>query len=257
MQPEGQTSFADALIHPDAPLPAGIVDPEGKPSPKRFAVYRNNVIVSLTEALSASFPAVAALVGEEFFKGMAQVYIRQTPPTSPLLNQYGREFCDFITAFEPARGLPFLADVARIDRAWLDAYHAADTAPLDPASLAGMDEEMLMQSHFLATPATSALASRYPIADIWTAAKAGNAAANISRDQGQGVLIARPDIEVGVHKLNTAEAVFFSALIEGMVLGDAAEQALEADAAFDLGRALGLAFSSGAFASVKNEGKGR
>jgi len=254
MRPEGQTRFADALIHPDAPLPEGIVDPEGRPAPKRFAVYRNNVIVSLTEALAASFPAVQALVGEAFFKGMAQAYIRKTPPTSPLLNQYGRDFDEFIAAFEPANGLPFLADIARIDRAWLNAYHAMDALPLDPASLAGMDEEKLMQGRFTPAPATSVLKSDFPIADIWTAAKASNAAADIAQDQAQGVLVARPDIEVGVHKLTAAEPDFFQALIGEATLGDATEQALEADAVFNLGKALGLAISSGAFTGFKTEG---
>ena len=80
-----QSAFAEALLDPDRPLPAGIIDPDGAPAPKRFAVYRNNVTVSLIEALAAGFPVVQRIVGEEFFGAMACEFVRAHPPGSPLV----------------------------------------------------------------------------------------------------------------------------------------------------------------------------
>ena len=40
-----QTAFAEALLDPAAPVPAGITTARGAPDATRFAVYRNNVIV--------------------------------------------------------------------------------------------------------------------------------------------------------------------------------------------------------------------
>lgn len=251
MPHKGQSQFADALIDPDAPLPEGIVDPDGKPAPKRFAVYRNNVIVSLTEALMASFPAVTALVGEDFFKQMARIFVQATPPSGPLLNEYGRDFPDFVAGFEPAQGLPFLPDVGQLDRAWLDAYHAADALPLDPAQLSGIDEAALVEMRFLPHPAMRLVVSQFPVVDIWNAGKSGQAAAGVDPTLHQTALVVRPDIEVGVHALTSAEGVFFSSLADGARLGEAAEAATSADAVFDLLRVLGLVISTGAFTSIQ------
>ena len=68
------------------------------------------------------------ITGVEFFRAMARFHIRETPPASPLLFEYGRDFPAFIERYEYAQGMPWLADVARIERAWLDAYHAADVS---------------------------------------------------------------------------------------------------------------------------------
>ena len=95
-------------------------------------MYRNNVTVSLIDALAAVYPAVQRITGVDFFRAMARFHVRATPPTSPLLFEYGRDFPAFIEGYEYAQAMPWLADTARIERAWLDAYHAADAEPLSP-----------------------------------------------------------------------------------------------------------------------------
>ena len=119
----GQADLAAALLAPERAAPAGLA-PQA-----RLAVYRNNVVVSLTDALAAAYPAVLSLVGERFFKAAAGVYVRAEPPRSPVLITYGQSFAQFLEGFAPAAKLPFLADVARLERLWLEAYHAADAAP--------------------------------------------------------------------------------------------------------------------------------
>ncbi len=131
---ERQRGFAAALLDAALPMPQGLVGPDGEPSPKRFAVYRNNVVVGLTETLKDAFPAVRRIVGPEFFQAMARAYVVLEPPRSPILLDYGAGFPDFIGPFEPAAVLPYLADVARIERAWAEAYHAPEAPPIDPAA---------------------------------------------------------------------------------------------------------------------------
>src|ERR1700735_2019233 len=70
-----QSAFANALLKPEEAAPLGLRDPYGRPAPKRFAIYRNNVVAGLIEALKASFPVVRRVTGEEFFKAMARVYV--------------------------------------------------------------------------------------------------------------------------------------------------------------------------------------
>lgn len=126
-------AFAAALLNPDLPPPTGLCARNGSDPSIRFAVYRNNVIFSLIDALADSFPVVQMLVGETFFRAMAREFAYQYPPRSPVLAQYGADFPGFIGDFQPAASLPYLADVARLEYAYIQAYHAADAAAL-PAS---------------------------------------------------------------------------------------------------------------------------
>ena len=75
------------------------------------------------------------------------VFVREQPPRSPLLAIYGDEFADFIAAFEPARELPYLADVARLEAARTRAYHAADATPLDAGRLRGARRRLTLGRH--------------------------------------------------------------------------------------------------------------
>ena len=92
---ELQQAFSNALKDPEEPTPSSVAGRPGENPAKRFGVYRNNVTVSLVEALIAAFPAVHRLVGDEFFKAMARVYVGLHPPRSPLMFAYGQDFPDF------------------------------------------------------------------------------------------------------------------------------------------------------------------
>src|SRR5215471_6617276 len=98
----------------DAPL-AALVRADGIAFDGRLKVYRNNTFSSLTAALKDSFPVVCQLVDERFFGYAAQEYIRTHPPRAPRLAEYGEDFADFLAGFEPARRLPYLSDVARLE----------------------------------------------------------------------------------------------------------------------------------------------
>jgi hypothetical protein len=161
-------AFSEALLDPSLPPPDGVIGPQGKQAAKRFSVYRNNVSVSLVNALADIFPTVQRLVGEAYFRAMARVYVQQHPPKSQLIFEYGQDFADFVADFEPARHLVFLPDVARLERLWLDAFHAADATPLDATVLATIPPEQLAGLRFTVHPAvrssrTTARADRLPI----------------------------------------------------------------------------------------------
>src|SRR5437016_5251965 len=109
--------FATALADPARAIPVDVVGPRGKAAIQRYNVYRNNVTVSLIDALAAIYPAVQRITGVEFFRAMARFHVRATPPTSPLLFEYGRDFPAFIEGYEYAQDMPWLGDTARIERA--------------------------------------------------------------------------------------------------------------------------------------------
>jgi len=156
---ELQADFAAALADPTLPAPAG--------SGRRFDAHRNNRAVSLIEALEASFPVVRRLVGNDFFRAAAKAYIRRHPPRTPVLLLYGETFGAFLEGFEPARGVAYLGDVARLEWARLNAFHAADAEPLSLARLAEVPQERLADLRFTLHPSLQLLASRWPVASLW------------------------------------------------------------------------------------------
>ncbi len=205
-----QTYFSAALLDPDLPAPAGLHTCNGSDPERRFAVYRNNVLHSLTDALAHTFPVTQALVGEEFFRAMAHIYVRANPPRSPILAYYGQGFADFVAGFAPAASLPYLPDVARLEMARVEVYHAVDEPGLTPQGLAqavarhhGCTASLLQL-----TPAVQLLRSRHPVVSVWSAHQTDTVDLSaIDWNSAQAALICRNDeLEVLVIPLDAEAA---------------------------------------------------
>ena len=102
--------FVPALLDPQSAVPEGLVDVEGRAAGKRFDVYRNNVVVSLSAAMAVGFPVIEKLVGAPFFSAMAGVFVRAHPPRSPVLAMYGAAFPEFLESF-PILGWGRVAEI--------------------------------------------------------------------------------------------------------------------------------------------------
>jgi hypothetical protein len=244
------TAFASALTDPDRETPSVVTGPNGKAAIKRYNVYRNNVTASLIDALAAVYPAVQRITGVEFFRAMARFHVRATPPASPLLFEYGRDFPAFIERYEYARSMPWLADTARIERAWLDAYHASDAEPLSPAALASVPPGRLADVVFTAHPATRIICSRFSAVTIFAANSNAAPVGRIEAATPEDALITRPDLDVVVRHLPPGGAVFLNCLISGRSLGEASASALEASPAFDIAAGIAGIIEAGAFTGV-------
>ncbi|MBT8408635.1 MAG: DNA-binding domain-containing protein [Alphaproteobacteria bacterium] len=247
--PVSQGAFTAALLSPDLPVPEGLSNPDGGPATKRFDVYRNNVIVSLTDALKTGFPVTLKLLGETFFTAMAGVYVRQHPPQSPLMMFYGAEMPGFLEGFEPVGKLGYLPDIARLELALREAYHAADAAPLDPAALQALDPEQLVASRPRLAPAVRVLRSRWPIHALWRF----NMAEGAPKPQmaSEDVLISRAEFDPEITRLAPGAAAFFESLAQDASLGDAVDAATAEATDFDLTTTLGIALSSGALTELR------
>ena len=246
------SDFTPALLDPERPPPEVVSGPNGKAAVKRYNVYRNNVTVSLINALAATFPATQRITGADFFRAMARFHVRATPPASPLLFEYGHDFADFIERYEYAQSMPWLADVARIERAWLDAYHAADAEPMTPQSLASIPPENLADTVFTPHPATRIVQSRFPAISIFVANRNDSPVSLIEATEPEDSLVTRPGLEVTVRHLPSGGAAFLSHLIVGETLGAAAAAAIADNPQFDLSANIAGMIEAGAFTSVNH-----
>lgn len=227
--------FSNAILDPARPVPQGVVGPDGLPSSRRFAVYRNNVVVGLIEALAAAYPAVERLVGAPFFKAMAAAYAVRHPPSSPIMLDYGKGFADFIATFVPASSAPYLADVARIERAWLETYHEREAVPAPPEQLATIPPERFGDVVLDLHPAIRLVGSPFPAVTIWRMNIVGGTAEPVDSDAGgERALIVRTGAEVEIRRLAADTFTFVGALQHGSTPTAAARRASRANPGFDL-----------------------
>lgn len=232
---EIQRGFAAAVLDPSLPTPVGLVGPDGRPSALRFGVYRNNVIVGLIQTLKDAYPAVHRIVGSEFFHAMARAYVVVEPPRSPMLVDYGAGFPDFVGRFEPAAVLPYLSDVARIERAWTEAYHSVDAAPIGPCAFSKIDPSLLPDVSLVLHPSVRIVRSRFAALTIWQMNVEGGVPSQVDlASDGEDVLVLRPEAEVEVRSIPEGSPDFIRALSSGRSVSAAFVQALVANPGFDL-----------------------
>ena len=240
-----ETGFRSALLRGDAPVPEGLTDGAGRPAGRRYDVYRNNVAVALREALETGFPAVARLIGPENFARAAGMFLRSHPPTSPVMMEYGAGFPEFLEGIEALRGIGYLGDVARLELALRQSYHAADAPALDATRLAGMDEVALMGARLVPAPALRLLCSSWPLLSIYRFTMETGRPKPPAR--AEAVVITRPDFDPVPHLLPPGGAGFLAALTRGETFGAAVEAA---GPGFDLSATLSLLLRQGAFSDL-------
>lgn len=243
-----QSEFAKGLLDPNLLPPEGVVGPNGRPAGKRYDVYRNNVVVSLTEALTSAYPVIKAIVGDEFFNAMAGVHVRTHPPKSPLMIYYGEDFPSFLTRFPPASHLGYLPDVARVELSRRQAYHSADVFPCPPEKLTKLDGNRIYDARLVLHPSIKIVRSRYPVYSIWRY--------NSTDDKSpigearEITMISRPSDEVIMQNPGVGTAMFIESLMTDP-LGVAMDKAKAAQADFDLAGNLTELLSAGLLVDIK------
>lgn len=244
-----QDAFARALVAEPAEADDCVAALAAQPA---FAVYRNTVMKGCVDALEANFPAVARLVGEEWFRAAAAVYGRAELPAEPSLLAYGGSFPAFLARFEPAAALPYLPEVARLDRLWTESHAAADDPVLDRSAFARLAPESLGDAVLEPHPAARwAWFDAIPAFTIWSRNRGEPCPDAEIAWRGEGALLTRPVGAVQWLAVDKAACRFLDACALGAPLSQALEGALEADANANLVRLVNALLDAGAFARIR------
>ncbi|MDP2333905.1 MAG: DNA-binding domain-containing protein [Reyranella sp.] len=250
--PDLQAAFAAHVVGGDrADLAAAVVS-DSISAEARLRVYRHHVTYSLGTALTATFPTVQALVGDGFFRTMAGRFVARELPAQPVLSEYDAGFPEFVAGYEPASGLPYLADLARLDWALNVAFHSPVDRRLAAADLAAIAVEQLPSLSIALSAGAALIRSRYPIDRIWNASQPGASAETVDLAAGRADLLVlrRPD-DAAFVVLDTGEAAFVASLAEGTSLEIAAEQATSTEPSFELSTAFARLLALEAFAALQ------
>jgi hypothetical protein len=251
--PDIQRYFAAYALHGEGLMQIStIVKDNGLSAEQRLSVYRNNTQLGLTEALREGYPVVDKLIGSACFNQIARDYIRQHPPTLGCLLYFGKAFAGFIAGYPSLAPLPYLADVARLEWFWQEAFHEAEAKALRLNDLAQVAPEQYPDLSLQLHPSARLLVSSYPVLAIWQSNQDGYQGDGII-DLNLGnccVLIFRPALEVLIFTLSAGEFQLFSCLQQGQTLTGAAVEAANKDSGFNLTDILQRWFSCGLFTGV-------
>lgn len=250
-----QRSFTEFLLaapgtRPVATLCNTIREPTVS-AERRLAIYKNNVYTQLIEALRDSYPAVHRLTGPPFFRFAATEYLIAHPPRSPTLLACGADFPAFLESFEPANSVPYLPDVARLERLYLEAYHAAEALPLAKAAFAKHLSERMTQPALLLHPSARLMTSPFPVSRIWEVNVRSSTFEGKQKIPGgaENLLIVRPRATVEVRRVSRGAYAAVAALEQGLSIHDALVAGAETDPGIDLDRHLLSLADGGTFCS--------
>lgn len=243
-----QDDFAYALLATDDAASPALATITAQPA---FAIYRNTVIKGCIDALQANYPAINRIVGEEWLRAAAAIYVRDALPGLPMLLQYGADFADFLETFEPAAELPYLPGVARLDRFWTEAHAAASEDRLIPAALTQLATQNFFRARLLPHAATRwAWFADAPIYTIWSRNRCDTVVDGDIEWQAEGALLTRPLDVVQWRALDRAGCAFLDACAARGTVADAAQAALEAKPDADLGQLMAGLLDAGAFSHL-------
>jgi hypothetical protein len=235
-----QRAFLAALVTGDDARAAALVRPGNCGAEARLGIYRHTMRGNRRAALRSAYPVVAALVGEAFFDEAADRFAEAEPSRSGDLHRFGPGLAAFLAAYPHAAGLPYLPDVARLEWAWHESFHAAEHAPLDFARLAGVPEERYGDLRFRLHPSARLVRSGHPVLAIWNAhQEGGTGAADVDLDAGgERVLVFRGDADTRMFALPEADWSLLAGMEQGAALDDLAALPLPPDEGDFLGAAL-------------------
>jgi hypothetical protein len=239
---ELQMQLRRAVLGGDTAELVGAIRGDDLDPAARLRIYRNHAFATLGAILEGAFPVVCRLVDKRFFAYAAHEYLREHPPHSRCLVEYGADFADFLANFEPCKDLPYLADVARFEWALNTAATVPEASPLKIGVLATVPPEGASLLKISLQPSVSYFASGWPIDAIWLANQQKKARPVDLASGGTTIEIRRAGEGFSWQRLDPSAFAFRRALAEGFALGTAAAIAA-ADPAFDLAAALDGVFA--------------
>lgn len=249
-----QRGFADAVLGRSDAV-AEWVDGAGLEPAARLRIYRHSVAATQADALRDSYPAVLALVGEDFFQRLAARHAQQFPSTVGNLQHYGGSLDQCIDDTPAAHALGYLADVARLEWRRQLAALAPDASALDAGPLnaaMGVEPENL---RLILHPSLHLLRSGYAVLSLWQWCQAPDDTPPDPRSSGEHVLIWRDEDAVAMAVVEPATLACIEALSAGRSVAAANAAGCDMDGQFDIQPCLGDLLAQGLIVTCSGQGR--
>ncbi len=178
-----QRWFAGQILPTRSPLPAAAATEEGRaprePVPsnvllpsatleadERLAIYREMVSLRLHDSLEEDYPALRRLLGEDDFRELVRDYLDRYPSRSFTLDHAGRELPRFLSEAGDLPNRALLWDVARLEWAVHQSFHADRAEVLTADDIGQIPLEAWLEARLQLAPATEVLAFDHGASEI-------------------------------------------------------------------------------------------
>jgi hypothetical protein len=130
-------------------------------------VYREQFWLRHVASLLEDYPTLEHLLGGAApFEVLCRAFLKAHPPTSFTMRDLGAKMADFVATHPDYAGDRLLADAARTEWAFIEAFDAAEAPPLDVNKLATMPEDAWPNAVLVLQPAMRRLALAYPAHEL-------------------------------------------------------------------------------------------
>lgn len=194
-----------------------------RPATGAMAVYRNTVLHGAVEALRSNYPVVEQIVGTEMFEQVAVDYAGECPPRRPVLALYGERFADWLEEQRWIGDLPYLADVARVERLHIECVMSGEADALLAPQI--RQACRLPEARLSLHPSVRFTWLRTPAMSIWLAHQRGFESELEPEWKAEGALFARPE-PFTIHAPRIGRATH--RLLFGLRLGESVNAAMTA-----------------------------
>jgi hypothetical protein len=234
-----QAALADALRRahsladdPSATLLAQkIASGNDRLSPvEQVDIYREQFWFRHRDVLRDDFAAIELLLGEEAFERLARAYLAECPSASFTLRDLGMGMVTFLERRAPWSEDRFVADLARVEWAFVDAFDGPDAPPFDPTSIAGVSEDAWPAARIVLHPSLQRLSLAYPAHDYRIAARKDEKPVRPEAGACDVVVYRGPEL-LHCLAIDADAAAMLDELAYGAALAEACERAASASGA--------------------------
>lgn len=175
---------------------------------ERLDLYATMYFVRIHDVLREEYARTVAVLGGEAFHALVTDYLQACPPAHPSLREAGARLPAFVSGHAVASDRPWLAELARLERARLEVFDGPDATPVSLAALRGIAPERFGALRLSLIPARRVLANRFTIAPTWRDAAA------TPREAPETLIVWRRDVDVLHRAADDDEARWFPRLVD-------------------------------------------
>lgn len=180
----------------------------------RLNIYRNNVFGNFESVLSSIYPAIKRLVGEDYFEKLVLDFCKKYPSRSGNLDNFGKEFPQFLKQIRKQHKLPYLPDTARLELLFHQSYFCKNSKNFDIKKFQKIPSENFFNLTFKLHPSCFLITSKFPIFSIWHSNVNKKKPKKISLQESESAAISKALGQVEIIKLLPEEFIFLQNLSE-------------------------------------------
>jgi hypothetical protein len=135
----------------------------------RLDVYATMYFVRIHDVLRDEYVRTAAALGGEAFHALVTDYLQACPPAHPSLREAGARLPAFVAGHALAADRPWLAELARLERARLEVFDGPDATPASITALRAIDPLRFGALGLSLVAAHRVLKNRFTISETWRA----------------------------------------------------------------------------------------